>query len=95
MYTNGYVLNRWPAAEKHFQQMTQRYVTPAIAHAQGMASRYSNEPARVSAIIGIIRQMEAVRKLYSGPLTRQMEPQLAEADKAFRTALARLEGWDR
>jgi hypothetical protein len=95
MRHNGHVLNRWAAAEKHFQQMVSRYVTPAIAQAQKMVSRPGTAPERVSAILGLIRQMEAVRKLYAGPLTRSMEGQLAEADKAFRTALAQLERWDR
>jgi len=95
MTMNGHTLNRWPAAEKHFRNMAARYVIPAIAYAQQMVTRPGMEPLRVNKVLEVIRQMEAVRKLYTGPLTRRDEAQLAEADKKFRIAMAQLERWEK
>jgi hypothetical protein len=95
MRMNGQVYRRWPVAEVHFKKMAARYVTPTIAYAQGMITNKPwLAPARVAAILNTIREMEAVRKLYTGPISRSMEQQLADADKRFRLAMKRLEEWD-
>jgi hypothetical protein len=92
---NGQVFRRWPAAEVHFKKMAVRYVTPTIAYAQGMLARRPDyAPVRVAAILTEVREMEAIRKLYTGPISRSMEQRLAEADKRFRLAMKRLQEWD-
>jgi hypothetical protein len=74
--------------------MAGKYVLPAIVYAQQMAARPWYTADRVAAILGAIRELEAVRRLYTGPLNRRMEGQLAEADKCFQAAMRRLEDWD-
>jgi len=95
MHTNGNPQKRWPAAEKHFRNMAAKYVTPAIAYAQQMAGRPWYAAITVAGILSAIRDMEAVHRLYTGPLNRSMEPQLAEADKCFQAAMVRLRQWDK
>ena len=91
---NGTPPQRWPAAEKHFRQMSVKYVRPALAYAQQMAARPHYTPLKISQIIRLIRELEKLNKLYTGPITRDMEEVLSAADGFFRTAITRLNQLD-
>jgi hypothetical protein len=91
---NGTPPQRWPAAETHYKAMSAKYVLPALAYAQQMAARPYYSAYKVAQIIRLIKELEKLQKLYTGPITRNMEEVLAAADGFFRTAMRRLDQLD-
>jgi hypothetical protein len=84
----------WEVAEKHFREMSAKWVTPAIVYATEMVSRPYNSVLQTSQILTLRRQLEQVNKLYTGPLSRGDEEMLAAADALFRSTMNLLDKLD-
>jgi hypothetical protein len=91
---NGTPPQRWPAAEKHYRAMSAKYVLPALAYAQQMAARPHYSDYKIACIVRLIKELEKLHKLYTGPITKNMEEVLAAADGFFRSAMKRLDQLD-
>jgi len=91
---NGTPPQRWPAAEQHYRKMSAKYVAPALAYAQQMAARPQYSPHKQAQIIRLIKELEKLNKLFTGPLTRHMDDVLQAAAGFFASALKRLDQLD-
>lgn len=80
----------WEAAERHFRTMSAKYVVPTLAYAMDMVSRPGTPVIRTSQILTLMRQLDEINKIYTGPIDRSMDETLAQADMVFRAIMKRL-----